>query len=626
MARRPTRPPSHPESPDEPPAEMPASAPSDAQASIESEASPDTTVPKAAGQPQSSAKGPSVQRPGRPATGGLSGGFASRRVAAAAAAAGAAASGSTAPIPSAAVPGAEPVGTPASSDPEPAVAASGLATTVETPPPIPASAAAAGPAPRYTTPGGAAAAAAFAVSAALAATNAARAAQRGRGEAGATGEPATAPGASPAVGVPPAVVQGYQRPPAKESPSIIRARHDESDAMVEGPASGPPEPATPNAESPHQRYVRRPTPDTVGVPEVPGIVRAAADTGGVTVQPPPLFSNEGIVREAQSRGRARYFGPLGGVAAGLAAVGTALGHNGGPDRHTQTLVAGPDEILVISTSPDFDRKGNPRPRTHHRKTGAMLAALTLILAIVAVAFTAALPPVDRGPDATGSPGTSPKRAAVVPSHFVDSSSTGQAPEDTSAWPSGMVLGDESLPPGATRQPGKTTTRTPAPPNKPGPSPTPPGLTNSTPPGSSAYPSSTPTGTPTPTPTHSPTHSPTPVPTPTPTPEMFTLVYSVSPPAVSPGDGTFYVASLPHASCNMYRLAASGDNHLRKSKLFSTDDSGWAYVMWGASWNISNVTVTIYAKCTAATPDTRTAQAANVTAHWPPKASPTPSAF
>jgi pyruvate-formate lyase len=38
-----------------------------------------------------------------------------------------------------------------------------------------------------------------------------------------------------------------------------------------------------------------------------------------------------------------------------------------------------------------------------------------------------------------------------------------------------------------------------------------------------------------------------------------------------------------------------------------------------------VTVTVYATCTAASPDGRTAQSANMTALWPAHASPSPSA-
>jgi hypothetical protein len=106
--------------------------------------------------------------------------------------------------------------------------------------------------------------------------------------------------------------------------------------------------------------------------------------------------------------------------------------------------------------------------------------------------------------------------------------------------------------------------------------------------------------------------------------MFAVVGYVMPPSVSPGDGKFAVGSLPEASCRLWRLPVSGDNYLRRSSAFPTGADGWAYVWWGSSWPISNVTVTVYATCTAALPDTRTAQSANVTALWPPKASPTPS--
>jgi hypothetical protein len=106
--------------------------------------------------------------------------------------------------------------------------------------------------------------------------------------------------------------------------------------------------------------------------------------------------------------------------------------------------------------------------------------------------------------------------------------------------------------------------------------------------------------------------------------MFAEVGYVQPPAFSPGDGKFAVGSLPGASCKLTRLAVSGDNHTRQSTAFLTGADGWAYVLWGASWTtVSNVTMTFYATCTAASPDNRTAKSANVNALWPPKA-PSPS--
>jgi hypothetical protein len=98
--------------------------------------------------------------------------------------------------------------------------------------------------------------------------------------------------------------------------------------------------------------------------------------------------------------------------------------------------------------------------------------------------------------------------------------------------------------------------------------------------------------------------------------MFALVYSATPPSASPGNGEFVVASLPAATCQLYRLPAAGDPRTRRSAAFTTDGSGWAYVLWGASWPVSNVTVTVYARCTAAAPDGRAAQSANVSVLWP----------
>jgi hypothetical protein len=108
--------------------------------------------------------------------------------------------------------------------------------------------------------------------------------------------------------------------------------------------------------------------------------------------------------------------------------------------------------------------------------------------------------------------------------------------------------------------------------------------------------------------------------------MFTLVYSVAPPAVAPGNGLFYVASLPGATCRLHRLPVTGDNVSRTSNSFTTDSSGWAYILWGALWPTTPTAVTarFYGYCTAHSPDTRTAQSDYVSVQWPPRASPTPS--
>ena len=87
-----------------------------------------------------------------------------------------------------------------------------------------------------------------------------------------------------------------------------------------------------------------------------------------------------------------------------------------------------------------------------------------------------------------------------------------------------------------------------------------------------------------------------------------------------------VASLPGATCRLHRLPVTGDNVSRTSNSFTTDSSGWAYILWGALWPTTPTAVTarFYGYCTAHSPDTRTAQSDYVSVQWPPRASPTPS--
>ena len=117
--------------------------------------------------------------------------------------------------------------------------------------------------------------------------------------------------------------------------------------------------------------------------------------------------------------------------------------------------------------------------------------------------------------------------------------------------------------------------------------------------------------------------------------MFVEVSSITPPTTVPGNGLFWVASLPGASCRLYRRAVTGDNILRFTTQFTVDltgsQAGWAYLAWGSTWPVipAGVTYTFYATCTAAAPDSRTATSPDVTAAWPPKvtappATPTPT--
>ena len=673
MERRPTRPTRVPARPSEQPGE----------ATVEPAAETARSIRATSGGLGAGPASGHARRAARPAANGSSSGIASKRVAAAAAAAGAAAAGGasnaaisipdpnpgrgaasslTAGAGSALAASATSVVYPPTAEPrtseitaaalapaaEPdaevtaasSVQPSGMAVVPPVAEPIGITAAAAVDAPSSSG----AAAAASAVGAAIAATNAAMAAHRLEAAAGvASGVPA-------APGPPPVAIQGYRRAPARYSPNIIRAPRSEADAgeghlPAAGSAAPAVEPALAAADDPNGRYMRRDAPASTDGRLGP-VARAAGSvdfpSDGRTL-PAPLFSNEGIFRQAEARRRRRLPGPLGAAAATIFGAGTALGHNRGSERPDRpTLLDDPSEVMLATVSPDFDPRRSPGRQTHHRLTGAILAAVTLVFAVAAVGLTAALPPSPRDPATTASSGTSPNLAAVDPSSRPDDTATVPAAEDTSVLPSGMMIGDDPLPPGATRKPTKPVpARTPAPTTIAtvsgtiGPSPAEPVASTPTLP-PSAGPSPSPTRTPTPTPSQTatptlvptPTPTPTPIPTPTPTPAMFTLVYSVAPPAVAPGNGLFYVASLPGASCRLHRLPVAGDNVSRSSNAFPTDSSGWAYISWGASWPATStaVTATFYGYCTAAAPDSRTAKSDNVSVQWPPKASPTPSAF
>jgi hypothetical protein len=582
MARRPPRPARIPESEGEPAAGT----------SFEPGAESDHIEESATG-PQRDPAASVARRNARPTAIGPSGGLAAKRVAAAAAAAGAAAAGVAEPAA---------IGTDAS------IATAEAATVAVS--------------------SGAASAAAFAVNVAIAATNAARAAHRLEANPGVTN------GAAPPAAGQPVTVQSYRRAPAKVSPYIIRARAEAADwDPTSGMNASGAESTVPTTDNPNRRYMRRQSPDPADRPLAP-VESQGRD------RPAPLFSNEGIVRQAEARRRRRLIGPFGGFAATIFGAGAALGHSGESGRPTApVLVDDPGEVILVAATPDFDPRGRPRPTTHHRLTGLLLAMVTLVFAVAAVGLTAALPPSDKASTASAGSATSQLQAGVNPNGPLDAASTAPAAEDTSVLPSGLVLGDDPLPPGATRRPVQPgIARTPAPTatvsRTAGPSQTAPGSSASqTAPGSSASPpptrAPTPTPpaapTPTPTPTRSPT--PTPVPTPSPTAVMFTLVYSVAPPAVAPGNGHFYVASLPGATCRLHRLPVTGDNVSRTSNPFTTDkSSGWADILWGALWPATptSVTAKFYGFCTAAAPDTRTAQSDYVSVQWPPRASPTPT--
>lgn len=591
MARRPTHRMRLPNRPDEP-----------AAGTFEDAASPtDAAIQGSGNEPQTASAGRKTGRTSRQAEVIQSGGVASRRVAAAAAAAGAA----VAKLPS---------GVEASTSVSPAVAnapAEPVGSAVD-----PVSAAEIGPKPDFEVASVSAAgvAAASAVNAAIAATFAARASHAGPSanpdsQAAVSATAPIPPVSNPALPAvparPPVTVQGYRRSPAKDSPSIIRAHRDEPE---DADAAVTPDPTA--ADDPNRRYMRRSEPEAVA--------------------PAPLFSNEGIVRQVEAERRSRFLGPLGGLVAAFQGAGKAFGHtDGSSGSETETLAVTAESDAFVGSSPDFLPNGNPR-RSRKRKSAAMFAAATLIAALFVVAGGAAFLPTEKGPVATATPGSSPTLPgiAVLDKSLAPNDGPAGTPTagDPTAPPSGLVIGDDPLPPGATRKPvaKATASATTA-----GPGPT---ATHSATPGTSPTPSQTTTPTPVPT----PTPTPTPVPTPTPTPVLSALLYSATPPAVSPGDGTFYVYSLPGASCNLYAYLTPNMppsmNYWKKSATFTThpaaaSDAGWAYIAWGHTWGptwpANETTITFSARCTMP-PSPASVWSDPVSVIWPAHSSPTPT--
>jgi hypothetical protein len=109
--------------------------------------------------------------------------------------------------------------------------------------------------------------------------------------------------------------------------------------------------------------------------------------------------------------------------------------------------------------------------------------------------------------------------------------------------------------------------------------------------------------------------------------MFAEVDQPTPPTWAGNDGTFWVASLPGASCRLFMTV--GGSVRAQSKLFTItiggDLDGWFFASWGANWpsDVATETVSVYATCTPPAPDPRpAATSVPVPVVWPPYA-PTP---
>jgi hypothetical protein len=482
-----------------------------------------------------------------------------------------------------------------------------------------------------TASAAAAAAAVAAVSAALAATAATKAAHQ-----------PLAPGAIASAGTtapsrPPVEVEGYVRAPGRDIPGLIRARHDDAAPAAQTPAPfaaasaaqtpvasllpAPPELAPDDQARKYMRPVPRvpgitragdvpeesqPVPvkphfiaPAVGpgeVPEVPGITRAPEIVDDLSIQQPPLFSNEGVVRKYEGQKRSGIAGVVGGVLGSFLAAGTALGHAVGSAMPGSGTGPRAGSTGRSADSPDFDRYGNHRSagRGRRRVAGAFLGVGVLVAMGSILAFSGAsvTAPSPKPHDSTANPSsgatanTQVAEATLLPD--------GSTPEPT-VDPSAVIVDDESLAPGATRRPtakpatpkpttaatqtdtgagptptevtgptaGPTSAPTAGPTSAPTSAPTagPTGAPTIGPtPSPTPKPTATPTPTPTPTPTHTPTptpfHTPTPTPTPSPTirptpvPTRPTLDTSATSPQPVGTAYNFYVFYIPASTCTL----------------------------------------------------------------------------
>ena len=371
----------------------------------------------------------------------------------------------------------------------------------------------------------------------------------------------------------PVTIQGYVRPPGRDILGLTRAHRDEPEAPT--PASAPP-------------LAPMPLPAADGA----GIIRAHHDEAGTPAEPAlpaPLFSNEGMVRQAEVRRRSRSLGPIAGVFGALLVSGTALGHSLGSHLPgAKTAATGRSLSPLDSGSPAFDRSGeSPLKDGRRRKAaGAMLLAGLLGVAVIGFAPAAALPLLPSNTVSSRSPGVSSNIALGDASTQPGGSST----PDPSAAPSGVLVGDDPLDPDAMRPTAEPGT-----------------------PGTPMSPTSTPV--PTSPPTPMPTPVPTSPPTPTPTPAVNFVVFEPAGSTKSSNTATysvpqgtnftFIIDGLGGARCtlssNPHRAGAP-----RSQTVPGTAPQVNSIILttWGDNWPAGAYTVT--ATCTLAGRPTATA--------------------
>lgn len=365
----------------------------------------------------------------------------------------------------------------------------------------------------------------------------------------------------------------------------------ETGAIVEAPATAAPLLAI--SQVTPQAYVRPPGRDT------PGLTRAdrpRAETP--TPASAPLFSNEGLVRQAELRRRSRVPGPAAGVIGALLASGAALGRGlgshfpGAKNRATARSLSPGDP-----GSPDFDRNGDPRAQGGRRRSLVAAILLAGLLGVVLIGFAPAavfslLP--------TGLASSSaPRTSSEVARGEMGTQPDGGSSLDPSAGPVAVVVGDDRLAPGVaapTTAPGM-----PATPQLPGPT-----SASTSGPTSAPTPGATPTTTPTTAPTPTPNPTPTTAPVPTPTAANFVAFEPSGTYSVLHGRNfTFIIDGLGGARCtlssNPYGSRAPGSQTVPGA----APQVGSIYVTtWGRLWSVGPYTVT--ATCTLAGRPTATA--------------------
>jgi hypothetical protein len=361
------------------------------------------------------------------------------------------------------------------------------------------------------------------------------------------------------------------------------------------------------------------------LPQVVGITRAAhvpADEAKPDVA--PLFSNEGMIREAfqhQPTLKDRLVGPPAAAAAWFALTGKALGHNLGPRFVAARTFAGTiPERLSGTPGPDGTKAGGTidRIRDSRFAAGAAVVLLAVWAGIAWAARVAIIPlvahigravmwpyrrlsgPRDVALDVRRWPGAQPEPVEqrrrripvflgllgglygilmcyiVIAGLILPAISTGHSDASPTAnYAAGTPSASASISSSAIDS----------------------GLAviPITIPTTSATPTPTPTPKPTVKPTAKPTAKPKPKPTaqPTPTPMFATIVVPI-PDSLHGVAPTIRIRTLPGSKCQLYRSGSTATS----GPLAAADSAGYAV---SSSWTVTNRgvnTYTIYATCTS----------------------------